>query len=361
MSRCVCLASLALLAWASPARAQGDEEHSDRSRINIVPLPVLAYSPETELVLGVAAITVFHPEQPRFRDTQLKTVATYSTNNTAAIELGLESFLSEDRIFLGSELELERAPSTFYGIGNATRLDDGEDYTENTLRLELKPMYAAVERLYVGPFIKLDLYELDEREADGLLDTRAVVGAHSGRDLGLGAAARYDTRDNAVNPRSGYRVSASVRAHHRATGSEFAYERYAVEGRTYLRTWQAQVLALGASVDGLRGRVPYFNLSKLGGWRMLRGHGEGRYRDKVRVVLQSEYRVPIVWRLGAVAFGGVGDVGSGISDLLSHSLKLSVGGGLRLMLDRDARVNLAIDFGYAGDQTGFYIELGEAF
>jgi len=355
---------LVLAAAARPALAQAESDDSDGPTspgVSVIPLPVIAYSPETKLQLGVAAVTVLRPQLEQQRATSFKTVAIYSTNHSATLEFELEAFLLDDRVFLGTRLELQHMPSTLFGIGNHTDLDDAEDFTRSTLTAETLPMYAAARYIYLGPIAKLDLYDLDERQEGGLLDSDAVLGARSGRDLGVGIASRYDSRDHSVGPMAGHLLKASARAHHGLTGSQFAYERYGLEARTYARLYREQVLAVAASAAVLRGSVPYFNLLKLGGWESLRGHFGGRYRDKTRVMLQAEYRVPIVWRIGAVGFGGVGDVGSSPGGLLSHGLKFSVGGGLRLLLDADARVNLAIDFGYAGDQTGLYVELGEAF
>jgi len=79
-------------------------------------------------------------------------------------------------------------------------------------------------------------------------------------------------------------------------------------------------------------------------------------------VIQSEYRFPLFWRLGAVVFGDCGNVGSSLSDLGFDYLKYSFGGGLRVALNKAEKLNLRLDYGVSHrSSNGFYLQLGEAF
>ena len=94
----------------------------------------------------------------------------------------------------------------------------------------------------------------------------------------------------------------------------------------------------------------------------MRGYYDGRFRDKNQVVLQAEYRVPLFWRLGMVAFGGFGTVSNNFSDLDIQYLKYSSGLGLRVALNKSEKLNLRLDYGIGqGKAKGFYFQLGEAF
>lgn len=96
----------------------------------------------------------------------------------------------------------------------------------------------------------------------------------------------------------------------------------------------------------------------------MRGFYDGRFRSKNQVVLQAEYRVPIAWRIGAVGFAGIGNVGDRVHNLNFQELKYSYGGGLRVALNRKERLNLRVDYGWGvGESTshGLYFQLGEAF
>jgi len=95
----------------------------------------------------------------------------------------------------------------------------------------------------------------------------------------------------------------------------------------------------------------------------MRGYYDGRYRDKDQVVLQAEYRMPVYRRLGAVVFGGIGNVSNNCDYIALEGLKYSYGGGLRIALTRSEKLNLRLDYGISrgARSKGFYFQLGEAF
>ena len=123
-----------------------------------------------------------------------------------------------------------------------------------------------------------------------------------------------------------------------------------------------QVIALQAYGRFVPGSPPFYELSALGGGTIMRGYFQGRYRDRYYTAAQVEYRAHIWWRLGAVVFAGAGDVfGSPESDLSFSNLKYSCGFGLRLLFNRQEKINLRADFGFGQDTKGVYFGLEEAF
>jgi hypothetical protein len=69
------------------------------------------------------------------------------------------------------------------------------------------------------------------------------------------------------------------------------------------------------------------------------------------LVLQGEYRMPLWRRLGAAAFGGLGQLGL-------NRFKYSVGWGLRYNINPKERLNLRLDLGFT---SGTCVTIGEAF
>ena len=108
--------------------------------------------------------------------------------------------------------------------------------------------------------------------------------------------------------------------------------------------------------------IPIRSIATLGGSNRMRGYYEGRFRDKQMLVLQSEARLPVYKRFGAVVFGGLGDVGKTIGDFSLADLKYSYGGGLRFAVNKTEKLNIRIDYGITGNgSSGLYFQLGEAF
>ena len=72
----------------------------------------------------------------------------------------------------------------------------------------------------------------------------------------------------------------------------------------------------------------------------MRGYYLGRYRDKKAWVLQGEYRAPLFWRLGAVAFGSWGLVAEEIQDFSLSNSRFTYGAGLRLMVSKLSLIHI---------------------
>jgi hypothetical protein len=79
----------------------------------------------------------------------------------------------------------------------------------------------------------------------------------------------------------------------------------------------------------------------------LRGYQAGRYRDRAMFAVQGEWRVILPWRLGATAFGGVGEVAPDGKSFNTGGLLPSGGGGLRFNLSKQHRINLRLDLAYS--------------
>jgi outer membrane protein assembly factor BamA len=327
----------------------------------IVPLPVFGTSPETQLILGALAILHYQPENLELRQQILRTELIFSTTGMVNINARTEAYFFNDRLFLGAGVARKYFPDFFYGVGANTSENAQESYVANGWELDVQPLFSPVKNLFLGPAFIANIVKNEKIEPGGLLDDGSYIGASGGRDIGLGYAARYDTRDNPTNPTSGERVLLSVYGHGNSVGSDFSYTQIEVLVAKYLQTYNDQVLALQFFGNVRVGEAPFFSLAQLGGWKHLRGHYKGRYRDQIEFDLQAEYRVPVVWRLGVVFFAGVGDVAPQFSKFFEYGIKYSFGLGLRFMLDRAAQVNLSADYGYAGTGAGaFYIDAGEA-
>jgi hypothetical protein len=94
----------------------------------------------------------------------------------------------------------------------------------------------------------------------------------------------------------------------------------------------------------------------------MRGYYDGRYRDMDYYALQGEYRFPLIWRFGGVAFGSIGKVGPDIPTLFSFSdLRAAAGLGFRFLMDAENHVNFRFDVAYNGKEAAFYFNVLESF
>lgn len=93
----------------------------------------------------------------------------------------------------------------------------------------------------------------------------------------------------------------------------------------------------------------------------MRGYHEGRYMDKQYLAAQAEYRAPLFWRIGTVAFAGLGEVAPSLDAFEINRIKPSYGLGMRVVINKAERVNIRLDYGWGKDTSGFYLEITEAF
>ena len=92
----------------------------------------------------------------------------------------------------------------------------------------------------------------------------------------------------------------------------------------------------------------------------MRGSYLGRFRDKSMTMLQTEHRASIVWRIGLVAFYGMGAVAPKVSKCTVAAVAC-LWRGLRLLLDKKKKQNVRFDVGFTQDGTAYYLTIGEAF
>jgi Omp85 superfamily domain len=120
-------------------------------------------------------------------------------------------------------------------------------------------------------------------------------------------------------------------------------------------------LAFNGVISLAAGDVPFHQMPVIGGTKKMRGYFEGTYRDENLLMLQSEYRFPLFWRLGGVVFGGLGEVSDKPNKWSFGNVRYNFGAGARFVLDKAQRINMRLDYGIGYKSTGFYLTIGEAF
>lgn len=328
---------------------------------HLVPAVLPAYQPETSFLIGGAAVLALEPPPGSGRRESVVTLAAAaSVRRQYSVLLSPDLYLDDDRLHLGGTLSVSRFPDLFFGIGNDTRLEDEESFTPLYYDLELSPKLRLIGA-YLGPSLRVFHVDIVQTESDGALASADVVGSRGGTSVELGVAVLWDTRDSTLYPRAGGVLRARAASARGGWGSDFDYDVLRLDARRYLGLpWPLHVLGLQALAELRRGEPPFYGTGRLGGAEVLRGYYEGRYRDRQYLAAQAEYRLPLVWRLGAVFFASAGDVARALDGLRLADVKLSGGAGLRLAPLADVPVNIRLDVAY-GDAARFYFSIGEAF
>lgn len=329
-----------------------------------VALPVLYSSPETRLGFGALAMHLFKPAgaDSLTRTSNIQAYILYTLNKQLLISPRYTIFFKNDRYLLQGNMGYFKFPQFYYGIGNQLPQQNEElvDYT--LFRLENKFMKKLSPAIFGG--LQWNFYKVfDVTPApEGILSITQPSGWQGYQASGLGLVAAYDTRDVVVNPLKGSYLEISTTFNNALFGSDYRFSRLHLDARRYYKINKlGHVLALQAIARLTSGVVPFLELPELGGDRLMRGYYEGRYRDKQYLAAQAEYRAPLFWRIGAVAFAGLGDVAPSLDAFKTGELKPSYGLGLRFLVNKAERVNIRLDYGWGKETSGFYLEITEAF
>ncbi len=220
--------------------------------------------------------------------------------------------------------------------------------------------FPVVPHLRLGPRIDLRAEEIIDKDSGGRLSSGTVAGANGSSAAAVGAALTWDTRDGPFWPSRGTLAEAWYVYAPDGLARNGAYGRGVLELRQFLPLSRGLVLGLHAYGERAHGHVPFTLLPHIGSTRYLRGIREGRYRDDVSWVLQTELRAPVWRRFSAVAFAATGDVAPRVSAIGGEWPKLAAGVGARYRLT-DEGANIRVDVAASRFGVQLYVLVLEAF
>ncbi|MFI5218079.1 MAG: BamA/TamA family outer membrane protein [Bacteroidia bacterium] len=374
-------------------------------------LPVVGYAPANGFLIGAAvSITRLVAKPPTnlssgMLNFQLTSKKQFIINARSKI------YLAENKWFLQGDWRILFFAQPTYGLGinynegnkfliHVNGLETEETPVEEPMRFNYVRIYEDVvhkigaSKWYAGAGIAFDLhYSISDQKLNLDADTAplyitnhyaySVLKGFSTEEYstnGFNANILTDHRDNIANPYKGYYASLSFRFNSELLGSSKESTMLLYDLRYYLglsKQRPRHVLAFwsyGNFVTG--GEVPYLALPSIG-WdtynRSGRGYIQGRYRGLNMVYAEAEYRFPIskngFW--GGVAFVNT-TFAKGIDyneetqafseQKLFEKAAPGMGAGIRMKMDKRARINLTVDLGYGTDNSsGIYFNLQEVF
>jgi outer membrane protein assembly factor BamA len=182
----------------------------------------------------------------------------------------------------------------------------------------------------------------------------------------------YDSRDNMLNPYKGIYAQISWRGAYEFLGNGNNANSFQFEWRSFhglSRRNPRHLISFWLMGNFTpEGEFPYLTLPATAydqRGRSGRGYTQGRFRGPNLVYGETEYRFPISkcgGILGGVLFvNGTTADNPALSLNLFESIKPGCGAGLRVMIDKLSRTNLAIDVGFGQKSFGFYLAASETF
>lgn len=327
--------------------------------------PVIAKSIETGWAFGTAGSITFRPfkNDTVTRTSNLQLLALYSTKKQFVTAINGSQYFNKEKYILLEQISYSSFPDKFWGLGKNSPDNAEEPYQFQQFYLYAHLMRKLAPHLFVGSLFEFQKVWNIHYEPGGLFDQQNIAGRGGYQVAGLGASITFDSRNSAFSPDKGSFAQFYFNNFNPLFGTDFQYTNFVIDLRKYIRLYENQVLALQLySFNNSGENIPIRSLASFGGANRMRGYYEGRFKDKQEFVMQTEYRIPIYKRIGAVVFGGVGNVNDKVSDFSLNKLKYSYGAGLRFAINKSEKLNIRIDYGIAGGiNKGFYLQIGEAF
>lgn len=352
MHRSIYLSILIVLLSSNRAWSQDSTRHR---KVRILPVPTIGYSPETRTYIGVVSLftlDLYRDSATRLSNAKLE--FNYTWNRQLILEAGWSHFFRHEAWFTQGTIHYSKFPDLYYGIGPQTPDSNKRIFNSNRTMIAVQALKKIRPALFLGLSLKYSRYaEVGTASAYPEYPelTDAAVGS-------AGLVLLRDTRKSLLSPSRGHYLYINA-AYDKA---KYDFGEVLIDLRGY-KTWGKRYTLAARVVNDLNfGRPPFYEYAILGGDKFVRGYYYGRYRDNHLSTIQSEFRMPVIWRFGMALFGGLSAVYSVQHPLRPQSLRPNAGAGLRFLIDRKDNTNLRLDYAIgSGGNSGFYIAFGESF
>ncbi|WP_050858529.1 BamA/TamA family outer membrane protein [Aquimarina agarilytica] len=333
----------------------------------VIVAPIVSFSPETSLGLGVGSkyLFKFKGSGEETRTSNMPISLRYTLNNQFIFFSGFEIFTNQEKWVIEGNILFQNFPRLFFGIGRDTPESNEEIYDSYQALFEpifLKQAFA--KHLFLGGGIRYNHIFNVEIENDKLLAQTQPLGFNGSTSAGAELAVLYDSRNNILNAQNGVYFEFTHGFYGKVLGGTHKFQLTRFDFRYFktLTNDAKNILAFQMLGHFSHGNIPLSELALLGGHEIMRGYIEGRYIERNLLAGQVEYRKQFKnSRIGMVAFLGTGDVARNVSNFKLNNLRPNVGVGLRFLLDRTENLNIRLDWGFGDSSNNVYLNLAEAF
>lgn len=349
-------------AKAPDASRQHNQRKESRNAIVIAPIPISSPAIGTGVVLAGGYIFPFRKSDTVSPPSVIGGAALYTDNGSRGLAVAGEFYLKQNTFHTRTIYFHGNINYDFYGIGAAAG-DAG-------LKLPLKQagqaflgefLYRVGGQFFLGPRFLTGSSEITLRASQHSPITLPPNLGIQTTLTALGVCLNRDTRPNRFYPTQGTLLDFTSTFFSQGLGSKYSFQSYRFIFNYYHSFTEKQVLAYNFFTCATGGSPPFYGECIYGTNNELRGYIGGRYIDRGMVATQLEYRLALPWRLGLVAFGGLGEVAPSLGKFRYRNILPAAGGGIRFKLSSKYNVNLRADIAQGKDGHTFAMGLGEAF
>jgi imidazolonepropionase-like amidohydrolase len=263
------------------------------------------------------------------------------------------------RTALRTGVHFDNQNRLFYDLGNDTHLDDTTQYSNFIFR-----EWASGRTRISGPWMMLGYVVFDQTRVGtyggkALSDT--LAGNQGGNEVAVSLNLAHDTRDHQFNPWYGHYIGVGAQVAPALLPNGHSFEKVVFDARGYASLAHRHVLAGRVLCQQAFGDVPFYYLPEFGGDTLGRGYVPFRFRDRVSVIGQLEYRFPVWSWLSGVAFADVGQFQPAVSKLRLDRFHPSIGFGPRFNFGSNESSIVGIDIGFTPEGWNLVLHNGQVF
>src|SRR5664279_2791293 len=348
---------------------------NNKGRVHFSAFPAVGYTLQTGFAGVISANAAFFTTGHNHETENISTVLTsiaYTAKSQVIFPIASSIWTRNNEYNILSDWRFLKYPSQTFGLGGYTQQDSSYNLDYSYIKLHQAVLKKIARDLYAGIGYDFDYFwdieEVDPPQGDES-DFEKYGYAATEKASGLSFAIKYDSRRNPINPQKGMYANILFQPKFTFMGSDANWQSLLLEFRTYIpfpkgsrnivAFWSYNWFTLG-------GTPPYLLLPSTG-WDEYsntgRGYIQGRFRSLNMIDQEAEYRF-VVSRNGL--FGGVVFVNAEtFSDILTGKYAVispGAGLGIRIMLNKFSRTNLALDYAWGTQGSrGFFVNLGEVF
>lgn len=386
-------------------RARSKEPKITTKAGSFLLIPIVGSNPATGFMLGIGGQYGFRMSGDATRFSMLSGSIQFTSKNQKIFLLKNNIYTKNNNIFFTGDWRYLIYSQPTYGLGTDAPKGGVLDYqyslggAETSIDSLAQPLnyrflrfYQSVsfrilkrhEGFYLGLGYGLDHYSKIVDEKLTLAPGDSLITSHYSYSQYYGFNAKeyyistvnlnfiWDTRDNMINPYKGKFLMLTWSGGPRLFGNKNPSSFFHLEWRSFhplSHKNPRHLIALWVMGDFTpEGKFPYMTLPATAydqRSRSARGYTQGRFRGNNLVYGEAEYRFPLsscggLW--GGVVFVNATTANNPLQSLdLFESVRPGYGMGIRLMVDKATRTNLAIDFGFGDKTSGFYLAATETF
>jgi hypothetical protein len=346
-----------------------------KGRVHISAFPAIGYTLQTGFAGVISANAAFYTGSHNHETENISTVVTsfaYTSKEQAIFPIASSIWTHNNIYNILTDWRYLKYPSPTFGLGGYTKQDSSYTIDYSYIKLHQSILRKIGTDLYAGIGFDFDYFwDIDEVIQPGgpPTDFQLYGFSNTEKAVGISLNIKYDSRRNPINPEKGVYANILFQPKFTFLGSDANWQSLLVEFRGYTKfpSESKNILAFWSYNWFTLGGTPPYLLLPSTAWDEFsntgRGYIQGRFRSLNMIDQEAEYRF-VISRNGL--FGGVvfanaesfSDITTGKYEVISPGAGL----GIRVMLNKFSRTNLALDYAWGTmGSRGFFVNLGEVF